>query len=217
MLYYKLRILDKGEIFMCKSIYAAIIGAFFLCFPGAASAEFDPYGKWLLEGSGYAEKSFLRVELKDWGELFVHTELKNETRYVTGYDVKVTLDASKLNINAWKYEAGATLETPIAVPDVEPTMNDPFALPPVKYDDLTYVVEFLSTTSGTVRIFGYISGGVEVNSISAVWREGTEKPKIPNMTSGCNYGAGAAAMLATAMFLVMFFSAFFTSSFKKRT
>jgi len=168
-----------------------------------AFAEFDPYGKWLLEGGGFAERSFVRVELTDWGELDVQTKLENGVRYITGYDVKVTLDASRFNINAWEYSNSETLQDPVRVPDVEPTLNEPFALPPVTYDGLTYVMEFTSTTSGTIRIYGHISGGVEINSLSAVWKEGTEKPKIPDKTSGCDAGVGIAVWPLAALIFVL--------------
>jgi len=194
---------------MLKSIYAATAGMFFLCFPVAAFAEFDPYGRWFLEGGGYAEKSFLRVELTDWGELYVQTKLENGIRYVTGYDVRATLDASRLNINAWKYSTSTVLQFPVRVPDADPTLDEPFELPPVTYDGLTYKVEFTSTTSGVIWIYGYIDGGIEINSVSTVWKEGTERPDIPDMTSGCNYGAGAAALFLVALF--------FTPAFNKRT
>ena len=190
---------------MRKSIFAAIIGMFLLCFPATGFAEFDPYGNWFLEGGGYAEKSFLRVELNAWGELFVRTTLENGVRYVTGYDVRATLDATRLNINAWEYSASTTLQVPVRAPNANPTLNDPFELPPVTYDGLTYKVEFTSATSGTIWIYGYVDGGVEINSESIVWKEGTEKPYNSDMTSGCDAGAGAAALPLVAFVFALAF------------
>ena len=187
---------------MRKSIFAAVIGVFFFYSAGTAFAEFNPHGRWLLEGGGFAEKSIIRVELTAWGELYIQTVLENEARYVTGYDVEATLDATRFDINAWEYSASTTLQTPVVVPEAEHTLDDPFELPPVTYDGLTYKVTFTSATSGTIRIYGYIDNGIEINSISAIWKEGTEKPDIPDMTSGCDAGFGAVTLLLITFCLV---------------
>ena len=194
---------------MRKAIYLSIAGIFFFCFPGMASAEFNPQGKWFLEGSGYAEKGFVRVKLKDKGELNVRTGLKDKVRYVTGYDVKVTLNASQFSINAWEYKANTTLRDPVKLPDADPTLDEPFELPSVTYDGLTYKVTFTSAASGTIDIYGPIGNGTEVNSASAVWKDGTEKPKVPKMSSGCDTGTGAAALFLAALV--------FARAYKKQT
>ena len=188
---------------MRKSIFAVIIVTFLLCVPETTFAEFNPSGRWLLEGGGFAEKSFIRVELTDWGELYIQTKLENGIRYVTGYDVKVILYASRLNINAWEYSNSETFQVPVMVPDVEPTLNEPFALPPVTYDGLTYKMEFTSAASGVIWIYGYLDGGIEINSASTLWKEGTEKPKIPDKTSGCNAGLGMASLPLAALIFAL--------------
>jgi len=92
---------------------------------------------------------------------------------------------------------------------MNPTLSDPFRLPPITRDGLTYEVEFTSTTSGTIRIYGHVSGGIRVDSLSALWKEGTIRPDIPFMGSGCNAGFGAAVLLLAALALA--------GVFKKRT
>lgn len=159
---------------------------------GNAFAGFDMTGKWLLEGGGYAEKGILRVELKVDGYMDLLTKTEGDTRYVTGYLLKAKLNASKLGINAWDYSDNVTLKTPIPVPDLEPTLNKPFELPAVTVDGLTYKITFTSTASGSVKIYGNLDvdkvGNVEINSESAIWKEGTEKPYIKDESSGCNAG-----------------------------
>lgn len=169
---------------------------------GGAFAEYDVGGRWLLEGTGYAEKDILRVELEDEGYLDIDTETKDGVQYLTGYDVKVTLDASKMGINAWEYANTVTLQTPVKIPELDPTTDDfdgPFELPPVSVDGMTYQVTLKSITSGTIAIYGDLNvdtvGTVEINSESAIWKEGTEKPDIPDMRSGCNAGMASVFLL----------------------
>ena len=167
--------------------------------PGAALAEYDIGGWWLLEGSGYAEKGFVRAELTDSGTLNIQTQTEDGVRYVLGYSLDLRLDASRLNINAWKYSKIVLLDVPVPLPELNPTTNNPFELPPVTVDGLTYEVTFTSTTSGTVKLYGYLDidvvGNIGVDSISAIWKSGTAKPDIDDMTSGCNWGVPWAASL----------------------
>lgn len=161
-----------------------------LAAPRAAFAEYDISGWWLLEGSGYAEKGFVRAELTDSGTLDIKTQTEDGVRYVLGYSLDLRLDASRLDINAWKYSKIVLLDVPVPLPELNPTANDPFELPPVTVDGLTYEVTFTATTSGTVKIYGYIDidvvGSVGIDSVSAIWKSGTDKPDIADMTSGCN-------------------------------
>jgi hypothetical protein len=161
-------------------------------FSKMAFADYDVGGRWLLEGGGFAQKGVLRVELTDEGVLDIQTQVEDGVRYVLGYSVGLWLDASKFGINAWKYSKTVNLQTPIPIPDLDPTLNDPFELPPVTVEKMTYKVVFTSTTSGTVKIYGNLDidvvGEVEIDSASAIWREGMEKPDIPDMTSGCSTG-----------------------------
>ena len=194
---------------MRKSIYAAIIAMLFLHFPGAAFAEFDPFGRWRFEGGGYAEKGFVRARLNAEGVLDVETTLIGGDIHVTGYRVKANLDVTRFDINVWKDSGGGDLPFPVKAPYLNPTMNEPFKLPPITYDGLTYEVEFTSVNSGTLKIYGVLDvdvvGDVTGDSASTLWREGTKKPDIPDMTSGCNAGLGAMALLLVALVLARAF------------
>jgi Synergist-CTERM protein sorting domain-containing protein len=174
-----------------------MIAVLFL-FSKMAFADYDVAGRWLLEGGGFAQKDFLRVKLTDEGVLDIQTQVKNEVLYVSEYSVNLRLDASRLGINAWKYSENVRLQNPIRIPDLDPTLNDPFKLPRVTVDKMTYEVVFTSTTSGTVNIYGKLDvdvvGEVEIDSVSAIWKEGTKKPDIPDMTSGCSAGIAWTAL-----------------------
>jgi hypothetical protein len=183
---------------MRKGIVLTAVVVLFM-FSKAVAADYDISGKWLLEGGGFAEKGVLRVELTDEGFLDIRTKVEDGTRYVLGYSVALWLNASRLGINAWEYSKNVDLELPIPIPSLNPTVNDPFKLPPVTVDRLTYKVTFTSISSGTVDIYGSLDvdviGDVEIDSASAICKEGTEKPDIPDMTSGCNSGIIGAALV----------------------
>jgi hypothetical protein len=153
-----------------------------------------------MEGGGFAEKGFVRSELTLDGTLDIQTQTENDDRYFLGFSLAMRLDASRLNINTWKYSKVVVLDIPVKLPELSPTTNEPFELPPVPVDDLVCEVTFTSTTSGTVKIYGYIDvdvvGRVEIDSESAIWKEGSQKPDIPDKTSGCNAGLwGSLAVL----------------------
>jgi len=200
MIYYKPRDLDKGESVMRKLIFVAVI-AMFLC-TGTAFAGFNPIGDWLFEGGGYAEKSFVRARLNARGELEVTTVVMDGKEYVTGYRVRANLYVSQFGFNVWKDSGGGDLRNPVPLPYLNPTMNNPFRLPRVTHEGLTYEVVFTSATSGTIRIYGYLDvdfvGNVEGDSASILWRKGSKKPDIPDMTSGCNAGFAAVTLLLFA-------------------
>ena len=166
---------------------------FVLAVGSARSEDYDISGYWHLRGNGYAEKGVLRVELSDNGSLYLNTSMdEGGGRLLTGYTLEVYLDASKLDINAWKFENEETFRTPVSLPELRPTNNNPFELPAVTVDGLTYKITLTSTTSGVVDIYGDIDldvvGNVEINSQSKIWKDGTPEPDIEDLSSGCNVG-----------------------------
>jgi hypothetical protein len=171
-----------------------VLAAFFvlLLIPGAAFADYDIGGRWLMEGGGFAEKSFVRSEMTLDGTMDIQTQTEGEDRYILGFSLTMRLNASRFNISAWKYSKVVVLNAPIPLPELRPTTNEPFVLPPVPVEGLVYEVTFTSTTSGTVKIYGNIdvdvAGKIEIDSESAIWKEGSAKPDIPDKTSGCNAG-----------------------------
>jgi hypothetical protein len=99
------------------------------------------------------------------------------------------------------------LDVPVAVPELNPTTNAPFKLPQVTVDGLTYEITFTTKTSGTVRIYGYIDvdvvGQIEINSVSTIWKNGTDKPDVSDMTSGCSGGISWTASLLPALWMIL--------------
>ena len=167
----------------------------------AQAADYRIGGTWQTEGGGFIEKGVLRVSLTDAGWLKVITTYEGGVETITGYEVYGELEASRLGVNAWSYRNTITLGTPIPIKDFNPSMSDPFKLPPITIDDLTYTLELTSVTSGTLKLRGYVDvdvvGRCEVNADNAIWKQGTPKPDIPDSESGCNAGATlpAAAIL----------------------
>ena len=185
---------------MRKSILGIIIIMAIFCFPGMASAWFDPYGWWELEGEGDAERNFRRADLYVWGELHIQTSYRGGARYVTDYDVWVTLDSPRLNIDYWEFSAGTTFGYPIRVPDAPPTRYNPFRLPTITKDGLSYDVEFTSATSGTIWIYGYVRGQVTIDSVSFVYKADTQS--FWRESGGCNTGFGVFG-LTLPLFLLL--------------
>lgn len=192
---------------MRKTLMGILLVAVFLSLVGAAFGAYDISGRWLIEGAGYAEKGILRVELRDEGTLDIHTKTENGVQYITGYTLKIRLNASKLGINAWENTDTATMTVPIPVPELNPTLNQPFELPAVTINRMTYKVTFTSTTSGKVKIYGFIDidvvGTVEINSDSAIWKQGTTKPDIDDKSSGCNAGISLLTLLLGAPLITL--------------
>jgi hypothetical protein len=174
-----------------------------LIFSGEASGGARAVGgDWLFYGEGFAEKSFLRVSMYANGTLEIKSSAAGGTEEISGYEVWGELDASRLGINAWDYHGEHTLARPLHVDDFNPTLNEPYTLPPFSIDGLTYTVEFTSVSSGTVKIRGFVYidsvGECEVNADCALWRQGTKMPEIPDTGSGCET-AGAGSTLAAAV------------------
>ncbi|MDR1378097.1 MAG: hypothetical protein LBJ36_03505 [Synergistaceae bacterium] len=178
---------------MRRNLVIALL--FLFLAPGSVLADYDIYdisGPWFIEGGGFVEKGIARVEMTLDGTLDMRTQIESGDQYFLGFSLAMQLNASKLNINAWRYSKVVILNTPVKVPELAPTMSNSFKLPPVSVDGLVYEVTFTSTTSGIVKISGYIDvdivGQVEISSESAIWKKNSPKPDISNKASGCNSG-----------------------------
>ena len=203
---------------MKKFLCACLI---ILCACNVLNAEdYDISGNWLVHGEGFVEKSFVRSSLELNGNMTLTTRtlreisrdiqaliIDNETvtdlsnelldsdmRALTEYNIHIRLDATTLDIKAWEEYLLNGIKIPVLLPEMRPTNNNPFILPAVTYDGLTYQVTFTSINSGTVKITGYIDvdlvGSCEVNSDSSIWKEGTNEPARSSSKSGCNSGMG---------------------------
>ena len=180
--------------------------------PGACFADgvsWNVSGRWLLDGDGFAEKSFVRVSLHAEGDAELYTVVSGDLWYISGYIADVRLTASSLGINTWSDHMEETFSDRIPLPaDLNPSVDDPFELPPVTTENgLTYKVTLTSRTGGKVAISGTTdmgsAGSVTVDSDSAIWKEGTPKPDIDtNKDSGCAAGQpGMAGLLVLLPFL----------------
>ena len=168
-----------------------------------AAAAWDAGGRWLIEGTGYGEKSPVRLRLALNGYMDVKTATSGDVRFITGYDLNMRLDTSRAGVKTWTEEIHETLHVPVPLPSLAPTVNEPFRLPDVRADGLTYAVTLTSATSGTVDIYGTIDldvlGRTEVNSKSAVWKEGTRRPDLDDdLNSGCSAGTPVLALALLA-------------------
>ena len=200
---------------MMKKISAGSLQRALLCagllfvflFAGAlpARAEYDIAGRWQMQGTGYGDKSGVRTELELRGYLDIRTQIVDGQRCVSGYNMKIRIDASKLNIKVWDKTSTEELRIPVPLPELRPTMSNPFNLPPVKTKDgLIYEVILQSVSSGLVKIYGTLDldiiGVTKFDSNSVIWKEGTERPAdYKDMRSGCSLGGwGMAGLLLSA-------------------
>lgn len=187
----------RWRVVLFAALFLALCGA--ACLATAEPVSYDVAGRWLLEGEGYGDKS-VRVQLSLDGHLDIRTEIVGERRYITGYDLWIRINASRLDIKTWSETYSEELSVPILLPELRPTLNSPLVLPAVKTKDgLIYQVTLTSVSSGTVKIYGTIDldviGATEINSECALWKEGTERPDIEDLSSGCSVGAGMGSAL----------------------
>lgn len=191
---------------MRKYLCAFIMSLMF--FSTAAYAErLQVGGRWLVDGAGFAEKGFVRVQLTTQGHIDIKSRTTGNVETITGYDVRGVLNASKLGIKAWKYGKTVNLAVPITLNNFNPTVSEPYRLPSFSVDDLTYTIEFTSARTGTVKIRGYADietvGRCEINADCAIWKKGSKKPDTDNEGSGCNTGFGAFASTGAAALVAL--------------
>jgi hypothetical protein len=169
----------------------------------ASAAAYRVGGVWLTEGTGFVKKGdILRVKLNDDGWLRFGSIISGDREFLTGYEMYGKLEASIFGINAWDDYASDTYEHPIPIPeDFNPSLSKPFKFPAIKLDGLTYTFELTSVTSGRLNVSGYVDiedvGRCDVYGENALWKGGTEKPVVSDLSSGCSASsAGAIAGLS---------------------
>ena len=170
--------------------------------PAAAEepVSYDIAGRWLMQGEGYGDRNSLRLQLRLDGVLDIRTGMVDNRRCVTGYDMWIRIDSTRVRIKTWQERYREELRVPIPLPELRTTLSSPLVLPAVKTrEGLIYQVTLTSVTSGTVKIYGNIDldvvGRTEINSECALWKEGSDKPDIKDLVSGCSVGAGAGSLL----------------------
>ena len=178
-------------------------------------------GKWNIEGTSFVEKGFVRISVKIEGEVYQTTEfLKNlnasvdkviennqekarnvineERKVLNGCEINLRLyifDKTGFDIKVWDHYIPNAVQIPVLLPEMKPTINEPFVIPSITKDNITYTITFTSETSGKLRAKGYVDvdavGTCEINADCALWRDGTTKPETEKETkSGCNSGLG---------------------------
>ena len=192
----------------------------------AIGEEYDISGLWNIEGDGFAEKSFVRISLAVNGNMTLTTAstqevlddavsrdlvrqeyadradiLSGDLSFLTGYDINLEITATDLDISAWNDHIPNGIRIPVPLPEMRPTNNQPYELPvQANVDGLNCKVTLTSTTSGKIRITGYIDlyslGSTEINSDCAIWKNGTPKPQTESETkSGCDSGFSVMMLL----------------------
>lgn len=208
-----------------KKLLLTCTALLMLCSPLAAD-NYDISGLWNIAGTGFAEKSFLRVSLALDGNMTLTTSstqevlnnavsadllrqeypmsadiLSKDLRFLTAYDINLKITATNLDIKAWDDHVPNGIRVPVPLPEMRPANNQPYELPVrVVSDTLLCKVTLTSTTSGKVRITGFVDldvvGETEINSDCALWLNGTPKPKLEEETSsGCDSGFSSLMLL----------------------
>ncbi len=198
----------------------------------AIGEEYDISGFWYIEGDGFVEKEFVRVSLELDGYMLLTTAstqeilddavsrdlvrqeyadradiLSGDVRFLTGYDIDLTITATNLNIRAWSDHIPNGIRIPVPLPTQIPSASYPYELPvQPRVDGLTCKITLTSATSGIVKITGYIDldvvGETEINSECLIWKRGTTKPQSDGeSSSGCDTGNSG---LYAVMMLVIF-------------
>ncbi len=198
----------------------------------AIGEEYDIAGLWDIDGDGFVEKEFLRVSLEFDGYMILTTAttqeilddavsrdlvrqeyadradvLSGDVKFLTGYDINLTITATNLDIRAWSEHIPNGIRIPVPLPTQVPSASYPYELlvqPNV--DGLNYKFTLTSATSGKVKITGYIDldvvGETEINSECLIWKHGTPKPQSDGgSSSGCDAGFSG---LYAVMMLVIF-------------
>lgn len=179
-------------------------------------------GKWNIYGQGFCEKEFVRLELGLQGDMNLQTQKVEEIsddvktlllgseeisrflvdeklKALTSYDINLKLDITGAGIKIWNENIPNGIRIPVLLPNFEPTANNPYVLPTITRNKLSYTLRFDSNSSGVLRIAGYVDvdvvGECEVKADCTIWRDGTPMPLQDSSTkSGCNLGINLVAL-----------------------
>ena len=187
-------------------------------------------GQWNIHGDGFGEKGVIRLSLEVEGNAIQTTDfvknlsesvdkiidnneevfrsvVNSERKVLTACNVDLTLRITGAGIKAWKENIPNAVQIPVLLPEIRPTMNDPFVLPSITLNNITYTITFESESSGKLRVQGYTDvdkvGTCEINADCALWRDGTEAPQTASETkSGCNSGIGFLTALTALLIII---------------
>ena len=128
-------------------------------------------------------------------------------RVLTSCDINLRLyifDNAGFDFKVWDDRIDNAVKYPVLLPEVRPTLSNPFSLPAVSIQDLNLTVTFTSESSGKLRVQGYADldtvGVCEINADCALWKDGTAKPALEEETSsGCNSSSGIFSAIAALL------------------
>ncbi|MBQ9903672.1 MAG: hypothetical protein IJM47_02675 [Synergistaceae bacterium] len=183
-----------------KRIFLTLI----MIFCSMTAEAYDIPGTWNVYGTGFVEKSFVRISFELRGEIELYSrDIGENLDCLTSYDVNLriyALSKSGFDLKVWDDSFNEIFEYPIPIPEVSPTPNNPIVFPAITRGKLTYQLTLTSETAGKLRVKGYVDvdtvGEVEINTDCVVWKKGTQRPDTDSSTkSGCNLGITALMLL----------------------
>ena len=213
---------------MTRKILIACVILLLMCAALSAESSYDINGLWHIHGEGFAEKGFVRVSLELFGDMNITTNTINEIsrdlkevisngltikvdpvhdewlegdmKAITKYEIHMRLNATGLSIKAWEEGFPNGIKIPVMLPEIRPTVDDPFVFPAYSYDDIKYQLSITGIDSGKLRLNGYVNvntvGKCELNADCVVWKDGSKEPQRESETSsGCNSGVGLVMLL----------------------
>lgn len=164
---------------------------------------------WLTKGNGWAEKGAVRAGLDDHGSITftlsddVSADISGDVSktYVKSIDIRAELNISKFNITGWEFHELTNLSIPLPIPDIAPTLDNPFVIQgiPFKTEEVrldSYSITIESESRGTLKAKGtLLRESIDFELTNVLWQKGTPEPDTPDNKSGCNAGYAAAALV----------------------
>ena len=198
----------------------------------AYATEYDLGGLWNIYGTGFAEKSFVRISMELFGRMTLTTcrisdlsadvvnvisddtitlisrdKVDENLRALTGYEIDLRIEAlanTGININAWEDHLPDGIRIPVVFPAREPSAEFPFVLPAVSADGMRYQVVFTSLKSGKVRINGYVDFDIVGSTeINSDCALWKEGTEMPALESETKSGCNSGAGFLAVMAMII--------------
>ena len=197
----------------------------------SSAASYDIAGLWNILGTGFVEKTFLRVSLELTGDTTLTTSttqevldnnisadllrqaypespdiLSGDLNFLTAYDINLKISATAADISAWRDHIPNGIKIPVPLPRLAPTKELPYEIPiHVESEGLTYRMTLTGADSGKIRITGIVDfdevSGVEINSDCTFWKNGTKRPDLEEET---NSGCNSGTGMLMLMITMIF-------------
>ena len=91
---------SKGGRIVLLVLLVAVAALHVAVRPAAAEepVSYDIAGRWLMQGEGYGDRNSLRLQLRLDGVLDIRTGMVDNRRCVTGYDMWIRIDSTRVRI-----------------------------------------------------------------------------------------------------------------------